>query len=52
MDCRKNTDGKLVKQFEGIQESAKWNTVGQSKGVYYLKALIGEKQIVRKFVLE
>jgi len=47
-----NINGKLVKRFKGITKSTIWNTEGQSRGVYYLKAVIGDEQIVRKFVLE
>jgi len=51
-----NTKGKQVKRFDGINNSAScrcavWNTSGKEKGVYYLKAVIGSKNITRKFML-
>jgi len=47
-----NINGELVQAFEGVSESVTWNTQGQSRGVYYLKAVVGEEQVVRKFVLD
>jgi len=47
-----NTGGKLIKRFEGIQESITWKTEGQGAGIYYLKAVINKKVIVRKFMLD
>jgi len=47
-----NIGGDLVKAFEGVSESITWDTIGQSKGVYYIKAMVGGEQVVRKFVLE
>jgi len=47
-----NTSGKQIKAFEGITKLVTWNTESQSRGVYFLKAMMGSMQIVRKFVLE
>jgi len=47
-----NTGGKQVKRFENVSGLVIWNTAGQDKGVYYLKAMIGSKDLTRKFVLK
>jgi len=47
-----NTSGELVKAFEDVSESVTWNTEGQGRGVYYLKANAGSDVVVRKFVLD
>jgi len=47
-----NTGGKLVKAFDRVSESVTWNTQGQSRGVYYLKAIMGSQQVIKRFVLD
>ena len=43
--------GALIKKFESIEGNAvTWNTAGQSRGIYYLRAVVDGKSVVRKVV--
>jgi Leucine-rich repeat (LRR) protein len=43
--------GKLVKKFETDNNSITWYTQGNERGVYYIRAVVDGKNVVRRIVL-
>ena len=43
--------GTLVKELSTLKNSITWNTQGYESGVYYIRAVVEGKSIVRKVVL-
>jgi len=48
-----NLSGELIKEYTGIEgTSITWRTNGLSNGVYLIKAVVGQRQYIRKVTLQ